>query len=132
MIYTKTLYIETEKTGEIVDLTHKIEGVVKESKIKDGIVHIFAPHATAVFALTELESNLSEDISELLDNIIPKEGWKHGGNAYSHLRSMLLPPDKTMPVRKGRVVRGTWQYLFFIESDVSGRLRKIEVTVIGE
>ncbi len=132
MIFTKTLYIETERTGEIVDLTHKIEGVVHESKISNGIVHIFAPHATAVFALTELESNLREDIGDLLETITPKEGWKHGGNAYSHLRSMLLPPDKTMPVRNGRVIRGTWQDLLFIEADVSGRLRKIEITVIGE
>ena len=132
MIFTKTLFIETEKTGEIIDLTHKVEEVVQESRINDGIVHVFAPHATAVFALTELESNLREDISVLLDNITPKEGWKHGRNAYSHLRSMLLPPDKTMPIRNGRVIRGTWQDLFFIESDISGRLRKIEVTVIGE
>jgi secondary thiamine-phosphate synthase enzyme len=132
MVFIKTLYIETEYTGEIIDLTHKIESVVQESKIKDGIVHIFAPHATAVFALTELESNLREDIKKLLDNITPTEGWKHGGNAYSHLRSMLLSPDKTLPIRNGRVIRGTWQDLLFIEADTSGRLRKIEVTVIGE
>ncbi len=132
MIFTKTLYIETEKNGDIVDLTHKIEEVVGESKIQNGIVHVFAPHATAVFALTELESNLREDIQRLLGELTPEEGWKHGSNAFSHLRSMLLPPDRTMPVRNGRVIRGTWQDLFFIESDISGRLRKIEVTVIGE
>lgn len=132
MIFTKTLFIETEKKGDIVDLTHKVEEVVGESKINNGIVHVFAPHATAVFALTELESNLREDIHNLLGELTPEEGWKHGGNAFSHLRSMLMPPDKTIPVRNGRVIRGTWQDLFFIESDISGRLRKIEVTVIGE
>ncbi|MCZ3367392.1 MULTISPECIES: secondary thiamine-phosphate synthase enzyme YjbQ [Methanobacterium] len=132
MIFTKTIHIETEKPGDIINLTHKIEGAVGESKISNGIVHVFAPHATAVFALTELESNLREDIEKLLDNITPKEVWKHDVNAYSHLRSMLLPPDRTLPVRNGRVIKGTWQDLFFIEADTSGRLRKIEVTVIGE
>ena len=132
MIFTKTIHIETEKHGDIIDLTHKIESVVQESKIKNGIIHVFAPHATAVFALTELESNLRDDIKRLLDNITPEKGWKHGVNAYSHLRSMLLAPDKTLPIRNGRVIRGTWQDLFFIEADVSGRLRKIELTVIGE
>lgn len=132
MIFTKTIQIETDKPGDIINLTHKIEGVVGESKIKNGIVHVFAPHATAVFALTELESDLREDIKELLDNLTPEEGWKHGANAHSHLRSMLLAPDKTLPVRNGRVIRGTWQDLFFIEADTSGRLRKIEITVIGE
>ncbi|MBI5680788.1 MAG: YjbQ family protein [Methanobacterium sp.] len=132
MIFTKTIYIETEKKGDIINLTHKIESIVQESKINDGIVHVFAPHATAVFALTELESNLREDIKKLLEDVAPEVGWKHGANAFSHLRSMLLPPDKTLPVRNGRVIRGTWQDLFFIEADTSGRLRKIELTIIGE
>ncbi len=132
MVFTKTLYIETEKPGDIINLTHKIEDIVKESGIQNGIVHVFAPHATAVFALTELESNLRKDIKKLLDNITPEGKWLHGGNAHSHLRSMLLAPDKTLPVRNGRVIRGTWQDLFFIEADTSGRLRKIELTVLGK
>lgn len=132
MVFTKTLYIESEKPGDIINLTHKIEDVVKESSIQNGIVHVFAPHATAVFALTELESNLRNDIKKLLDNITPEGKWLHGENAHSHLRSMLLAPDKTLPVRNGRVIRGTWQDLFFIEADTSGRLRKIEVTVLGD
>ena len=132
MIFTKTIHIETEEKGDIINLTHKIEGIVGESGIKNGIVHVFAPHATAVFALTELESKLREDIKKLLDNLTPEEGWKHGENAYSHLRSMLFPPDRTLPIRNGRVIRGTWQDLFFIEADTTGRLMKIEVTVIGE
>jgi secondary thiamine-phosphate synthase enzyme len=132
MVFTKTIHIETDNPGDIIDLTHKVESVVQESGIKNGIVHVFAPHATAVFALTELESNLRKDIKKLLDNIIPEEGWLHGPNAHSHLRSMLLVPDKTLPIRNGRVIRGTWQDLFFIEADTSGRLRKIEVTVLGE
>jgi secondary thiamine-phosphate synthase enzyme len=132
MIFTKTIHIETEYPGEIINLTHKVEDVVRESAIKNGIVHVFAPHATAVFALTELESNLRNDIKKLLDNITPEGVWQHGRNAHSHLRSMLLAPDKTLPIRNGRVIRGTWQDLFFIEADTSGRLRKIEITVLGE
>lgn len=132
MLFTKTIHIETDSPGDIINLTHKVEDVVRESKVKNGIVHVFAPHATAVFALTELESYLRNDIKKLLDNIIPEKGWLHEGNAHSHLRSLLLPPDKTLPVRNGRVIRGTWQDLFFIEADTSTRLRKIEITVLGE
>jgi len=69
MIFTKTIHIETDNPGDIIDLTHKVESVVQESGIKNGIVHVFAPHATAVFALTELESNLRKDIEKLLDNV---------------------------------------------------------------
>jgi secondary thiamine-phosphate synthase enzyme len=132
MIYTKTLIIHTKKHGDIVDLTSELDEVVKESKINLGIVHVFAPHATAVFALTELESRLKDDIRKLLDFLTPESGWKHGRNAHSHLRSMLFAPDRTLPVRDGKIVKGTWQSLFFIEADVSGRNRKIEITIIGK
>lgn len=132
VVFTRTLNIQTERPGDMVELTSKVGEVVRESKIKEGIVHVFAPHATAVFALTELESNLREDIRNALETLIPTSGWLHPGNAHSHLRSMLLTPDKTLPVRDGRVITGTWQSLFFIEANTSGRTRRIEVTVIGE
>ncbi|MDL1955807.1 MAG: secondary thiamine-phosphate synthase enzyme YjbQ [Candidatus Desulfofervidus auxilii] len=133
MVFTKTLTISTKEPGDIVDLTPLIVQVVKESGIKNGIVHVFAPHATGVFALTELESNLIHDIKHLLEEITPQgKGWHHPANAHSHLRSMLLPPDHTLPVRDGKPITGTWQSLFFIEVGLSGRHVRIEITVIGE
>jgi len=133
MVFTKSLTIKTKNPGDIVDLTPLVTQVVRESKVRNGIVHIFAPHATGVFALTELESNLIEDIKRLLETITPQgKGWKHPANAHSHLRSMLLPPDHTLPVRDGMPITGTWQSLFFIESGLSGRHVRIEITVIGE
>ncbi len=132
-VLTKRFDIVTGRTGDIVDLTHQVDEIVKSSNIKQGIVHVFAPHATAVFALTELESNLELDIGNLLDRIVPVSSkWNHPGNAHSHMRSMLIPPDRTLPVRDGRLVTGTWQSLFFIEVGLSGRRVNIEVTVIGE
>lgn len=116
-----------------MDLTHHIEGIVSSSGIRHGIVHVFAPHATAVFALTELESDLKRDIQTLLDQLTPVSSrWHHPSNAHSHLRSMLIPPDRTLPVRDGRLITGTWQSLFFIEAGLSGRRGNIEVTVMGE
>lgn len=131
-IFTKTLSIETKRPGDMVELTSMVDDVVRESKIREGVVHVFAPHATAVLALTEFESGLVEDIRKSLDTLVPTSGWRHAGNAHSHLKSMLLAPDKILPVRGGKAVTGTWQSLFFIEANTSGRTRRIEVTVMGE
>jgi len=132
-VFTKSITINTKAPRDIVDLTPKVAEVVKASGIKTGIVHVFAPHATGVFALTELEPNLTRDIHRLLDEIAPQgKGWHHPANAHSHLRSMLFPPDHTLPVRGGRLITGTWQSLFFIEAGLSGRSVHIEITVIGE
>jgi len=132
-IYTKSLKIKTKAPGDIVDLTPLVAEVVRESGIQTGIVHVFAPHNTGVFALTELEPNIASDIRRLLEEIAPQgAGWRHPANAHSHLRSMLLPPDRTLPVRQGELITGTWQSLFFIEAGLSGRYVNIEITVIGE
>jgi secondary thiamine-phosphate synthase enzyme len=107
-VLTKRFDIVTGRTGDTIDLIHQVDEIVRFSGIKQGIVHVFAPHATVVFPLTELESNLKLDIRNLLDQMVPASSkWNHPGNAHSHIRSMLIPPDRTLPVRDGRLVTGT-------------------------
>jgi len=121
--------------GEIdfIDLTARVQEAVSKSGIKNGLVHVFAPHATGVLVLTENEYGLLSDIKVFLEKIIPKhESYRHPSNAHSHLRSMLLPPDKTMPLIDGRVEFGTWQSLIFVETDVYPRRRTVIIQVIGQ
>ncbi len=120
--------------GEIdfVDLSDKVQEVVSKSGIKNGLVHVFAPHATGILILTEYEHRLLNDIKVFLEKILPTHGaYGHPSNAHSHLRSMLLPPDKTMPVVDGRVEFGTWQSLIFVETDVYPRRRTVTMQVMG-
>jgi secondary thiamine-phosphate synthase enzyme len=116
-----------------MDLTDKVQEIVSKHGVKNGLVHVFAPHATGVIILTELESGLLEDIKSLLEQIVPKRGdFRHPSNAHAHLRSVLLPPDKTLPIINGRVALGTWQSLLFVETDVYPRRRSVIVQVLGE
>jgi secondary thiamine-phosphate synthase enzyme len=118
---------------EFIDLTDKVQEAVSTSGIKNGIVHVFAPHATGILILTESEYGLLNDIKTLLEKLIPKQGaYSHPSNAHAHLRSMLLPPDKTLPIIDGRVEFGTWQSLIFVETDVHPRRRTVIMQVMGE
>lgn len=132
-ISAETLTFSTNGEIEFVDLSDKIQKVVSKCGVKNGLVHVFAPHATGVIILTELESGLLDDIKSLLEQIASSRGrFHHPSNAYAHLRSVLLPPDKTIPVIDGRLALGTWQSLVFIETDVHPRQRKVIVQVLGE
>jgi len=76
---------------------------------------------------------LLNDIKTFLEELAPKRReYQHPSNAHSHLRSMLLPPDKTLPVIDGNIEFGTWQSLLFVETDVYPRQRKLILQVIGE
>lgn len=121
--------------GEIqfVDLSEKVQEAVSGSGVENGVVHVFAPHATGILILTENETGLLADIKRFLEEQVPKsKRYSHPSNAHAHLRSMLLPPDKTLPVVNGRVELGTWQSLLFVETDVHPRERTVMIQVIGE
>ncbi len=132
-VINKSFSFSTKGEIDFVDVTDKVQEVVSESAIQNGIVHVFAPHATGILVLTENDYALLNDIKEFLEEIVPKQrAYHHPSNAHSHLRSMLLPPDKTLPVIDGHVEFGTWQSLLFVETDVYPRQRNLIIQVIGE
>lgn len=118
---------------EFIDLTDKLQEAVAKSGVKNGLAHVFAPHATGVIILTENEHGLLGDIKTFLEQVIPRnQKYGHASNAHAHLRSILLPPDKTVPILNGRTELGTWQSLMFVETDVHPRRRTVIIQVIGE
>lgn len=132
-VFTKSYSFSTKGEIEFVDLTEKLSQVVAESGITNGLAHVFAPHATGVLVLTESDYALLNDLKTFLEKIIPKRSdYNHPSNAHSHLRSVLLPPDKTLPIVDGKVQFGTWQSLLFVETDVHPRTRIVLIQVIGE
>jgi secondary thiamine-phosphate synthase enzyme len=132
-VFSLTYDFSTKGEVEFVDLTGKVQEAVVESGVRNGLVHVFAPHATGVLILTENEGGLLEDVRKLLEKVVPRRGdYAHPLNAHSHLRSILFPPDRTLPVVDGRVGFGTWQSLLFVETDVYPRRRTVVFQVMGE
>lgn len=131
--FTETISFRTKEDYDYVELEDSLNQIVKKSGIQNGICVAFAPHATGIIAITELESRLKKDIQVFLDKLVPSRGWSHSGNGDAHLKSMLLNPCKVVPVINNRIAIGTWQSIFFIEID-GGRAngRKITVIVIGD
>lgn len=132
-VYNTNISFATKGEIEFIDLTEQVQAAVAKSGIRNGLVHVFAPHATGVIILTENERGLLEDIQKFLEMTVPRNrGYVHPSNAHSHLRSMLLPPDRTLPVIGGRVEFGTWQSIMFVETDVYPRTRRVIIQAMGE
>jgi secondary thiamine-phosphate synthase enzyme len=132
-IITTSHSFSTKGEIDFIDLTDMVQTTVAKSGIKNGLVHVFAPHSTGILILTENDYGLLNDIKAFLEEIVPKRrAYNHPSNAHAHLRSMLLPPDKTLPIVDGRVEFGTWQSLFFVETDVYPRRRTVVIQVLGE
>jgi secondary thiamine-phosphate synthase enzyme len=132
-VVNTSLTLSTKGEIDFIDLSHQVQEAVSKANVRNGIVHVFTPHSTGILILTENDYALLNDIKTLLEEIAPKhKAYHHPSNAHAHLRSMLLPPDKTLPIIDGKVEFGTWQSLFFVETDVYPRKRTVIIQVIGE
>ena len=135
-VFTKELRFSTRGEIDLVDITAEVEKIVEESGIENGHVLVFVPGATGAIVTIEHESGLLEDFKRILRELIPKgRGYLHDridDNAHSHLRATLLGASECFPVVDGRLIRGTWQQIFFVELDVRPRHRRVIVQVVGE
>jgi secondary thiamine-phosphate synthase enzyme len=132
-VFNTSITFPTKGEIDFIDLTDQIQKAVSKANVRNGLVHVFAPHATGILILTENDYALISDIKAFLEEIVPKsKTYSHPSNAHAHLRSILLPPDKTLPIVDGKVEFGTWQSLMFVETDVYPRKRTVIIQVMGE
>lgn len=134
-VFFHEITFSTDKKFQLVDITHEVEEAVRKSGIRNGICLVYAPHATAAIVANEHETGLMEDILTKIREIVqPERSWRHNiidDNAHAHIGSALFASERIFPVREGRLVRGTWQNIFFVEMDGPRRTRYVIVEVIG-
>ena len=132
MIFEDEIIFQSKKELDLVDLTERVEKIIERSGIKDGLCCVFCPGSTGSVMLNEYENDLMEDFKDEIRRIIRENGYRHWGNARSHLRSILVGNNQTIPIRDGRLELGTWQQIIFCNFDTRSRNRRIVVKVIGE
>lgn len=129
-------FISTSKKQELIDVTQKISAIVKKSKIKSGICSVFAAHATAAIVINEnYDPNICLDLLDALNKLIPSGIWRHDridGNADAHIKSAILGPGETIPIKNNQLYLGRWQAIQFCELDGPRSGRKVIVTVLGD
>ena len=90
---------------------------VKNSKIRNGTVTVFCVGSTGAITTMEFETNLSIDVSEILDKLIPLDKDYHHHktwgdfNGGSLLRALMVGPSLTVPFIEQRLTLGTWQQI---------------------
>jgi len=131
MGYSETIKIKV-KSQEFVDITEKVEDIVKESDIDTGLCNVFSKGSTSAILINENEPMLLEDLKKRLEKIASsKDLYQHPENAYSHIRSSLLGNNHTIPVADGKLALGIWQQIMVGNLDRETREREVVVTVVG-
>jgi len=128
----KELRVKTSSRVELIDITHLVEKVISEAKIKSGLCTVYVPHTTAGVTINEnADPSVKSDIVAELNKVIPfDDNYSHlEGNAAAHIKSSIIGSSETLLVDGGSLVLGTWQGIYFCEFD-GPRSRKVIVKLI--
>jgi len=138
-MYRKELKVTSQNEGDAIDITEEVRRAVKESRIKEGIVHLFVRHSTAALTTIEYEPGVLEDLKKALSVMAPDTiAYAHNtrwgdGNGRSHVKAALVGPSLSVPVGNGELLCGTWQQIVVLELDTNaGRTRTVICTITGE
>jgi secondary thiamine-phosphate synthase enzyme len=142
IIKLERIKLQTRKSEELIDITSTIKEVVRNSKVRNGLVNVLNSHTSAGLLVTEGIPCLEEDILTHFARIFPEsESYHHrryldydgrlGFNADAHLKSVLSGISCCFPIEDGKLVKGSRQTIYFVEYD--GPLeRTYLVQVLGE
>jgi secondary thiamine-phosphate synthase enzyme len=128
----RTAEFEVETAGRrILDITDRVRAFAAEES-RDGLVHVFLPHATAGLALIETGSGSEADLEEALDRVLPRDdrySHRHGarGHGGDHLLPAFVPPSIVLAVEEGRLVLGTWQSVVIVDPNRDNDVRRVRL-----
>ena len=102
----------------------------------DGLLHLFAPHATAGLALIELGAGSELDLEDLLERLLPRDDrYRHAhgspGHGGDHLLPALVSPSLTVPVLDGELALGTWQYVVLVDPNLDNPHRTVRLSFLS-
>jgi secondary thiamine-phosphate synthase enzyme len=139
IVFRKTFSVTSQREGDIIDITPEVKKTVRESTIRDGLIHLFVRHSTAALTTIEFEPGVLSDLKRALSVLAPDNAeYAHNtrwgdGNGRSHVKAALVGPSLSIPIEGGNLTCGTWQQIVLLELDVNaGRERTVVCTVTGE
>jgi secondary thiamine-phosphate synthase enzyme len=137
-ILNKSFTVGTTGKGTY-EITDKIEAIVHESEIENGLVTVFMQHTScSLIVMENADPTARRDLEEFFDRLVPENAdyFEHDAEGAddmpSHIRMVLTRTSETIPIVDGRMQLGTWQGIFLFEHRRASHRRKIVVTVMGQ
>ena len=130
---SKELTVDTTRR-RLVDLTDAVAALC--GPLGDGLVNVFAPHATVGLALIEVGAGSEPDLEAALERLLPRDDryvHRHGspGHGADHLLPALLSPSVTIPVLGGRPALGIWQHVVLVDLNRDNPTRQVRLSFLA-
>jgi len=125
------------KAFEILNISNKIDDLVKQSKIVNGLLNLSVLHTSCSLLIQEnADSTVLMDIRKFLDEVAPEKDYFHDtegpDDMPAHLKTLLTQTNLTISVKNKLIVLGVWQGIFLLEHRQSGKNREVFFHLMGE
>ena len=135
---TEHLWLETPHRRDYINISDKVEQLVRKSGVQEGLCLVNAMHITASVYINDAEDGLLHDYDVWLEKLAPHEpvsGYDHNRtgeeNADAHMKRQIMGREVVVAITRGKLDFGPWEQIFYGEFD--GRRRKrVLVKIIGE
>ena len=102
----ETIRISSTKREEIIDITGEVRAIVRNSKVRSGIVVVYVPHTTAAVTINEnADPSVKRDIINTLSKLIPEnDRYAHlEGNADAHIKASVVGSSRIVIIEDGEI-----------------------------
>jgi secondary thiamine-phosphate synthase enzyme len=136
---TEYLTFNVPERMAFLNITERVEAILRKSGIREGLCLVNAMHITASVFINDDESGLHEDYRRWLEQLAPfdpsPERYRHNrtgeDNADAHHKRQIMGREVVVAVTDGRLDFGPWEQIFYGEFD-GRRPKRVLVKVIGE
>ena len=121
-----------------LDITSQVQDFVIESKILNGVCHLFIKHTSSSLVIQEnYDPSVRQDFETIFSNLAPEDfPYAHNmegkDDMPAHIRSALTSTSEAVPVMNGKLSLGTWQGIYLWEHRDQMHSRKVMVSIVGE
>ena len=134
-IFRKKITVRTPGRG-FVDLSERVNAVVKEAGLRDALCNVFLVHTSASLVLGEnADPSVRRDLEAYFARIVPDgdPAYEHDAEGDddmpAHIRTVLTQNSIVIPVASNALAMGTWQGLYLWEHRKAPHERHVIVTV---
>lgn len=132
------LWFETPNRRDYINITSKVEDLVKQSGVQEGLCLVNAMHITASVYINDAESGLIQDYDDWLEKLAPHEPVSHyrhnrtgEDNGDAHLKRQIMGREVVVAITEGKLDFGPWEQIYYAEFD-GRRKKRALVKIIGE
>jgi secondary thiamine-phosphate synthase enzyme len=134
-VHTRLIDVTTGSRETVADLTAACQDFLRAVAARDGLLHVWVPHATAGLVVLETGAGSDDDLLAALRDLLPADGrWRHRhgspGHGRDHVLPALCPPYASVPVVDGAMALGTWQSVCLVDLNGDNPRRQVRLSFL--